>query len=283
MVPLPYIAVNVLVCAIAVCVTVLISKRRVFATVWATSVVSVMVIGLAVERNPEWIASLIVWTAPGLVFVTNQSLAAAAVLATLMGASAAEPAARVRATVLGLALVCTALWSCSWLYGPIPAGLTGKADKTGYCGQTSEDSCSAAAAVMLLHHYGIETTERRMADLCLTRDRIGTSPLGLYRGLAVEAATRNLRLRMTAVHHLDQLKTPCIVEIGLKPGVPTTVAKRMESYGWAPGLRHTIVIERADPHGRWWDVADPDYGRERWPTDGIGYIWNGCELTLTPD
>ena len=55
------------------------------------------------------------------------------------------------------------------------------------CLQTSQVSCTPAAAATLLAAHGIKTTEEEMALLCLT-NREGTPMQGLYRGLKLKTA-----------------------------------------------------------------------------------------------
>ena len=54
----------------------------------------------------------------------------------------------------------------------------------------------------------------------------------------------------------------------------------MAGYGWPRGLRHAVVVLAADPAGEWLEVADPSYGRERWPAEGIEWLWDGQALVL---
>ena len=58
------------------------------------------------------------------------------------------------------------------------------------CLQTSPRTCTPACAATLLSLHGIDTTERDMAQLCLTRQGRswygGTSWQGLYRGIETE-------------------------------------------------------------------------------------------------
>ena len=58
----------------------------------------------------------------------------------------------------------------------------------GVCRQSSQASCGAAAGATLARFYDLETSEKEMAQACLTRQG-GTSLCGLYRGL--RKATKN--------------------------------------------------------------------------------------------
>jgi predicted double-glycine peptidase len=190
----------------------------------------------------------------------------------------------VRAGILTAVLLVAAGWSYAWYFSSPPEKLSGRLDKTGFVYQSSDDSCSAAAAAMLLNRYGIKSDEAAMARLCLTRQKQGTPPLGLFRCLAVAGGKKNLRPRFVRLGNPAQLYgvSPCIVPIGVKSDAPHDVKLKMEDYGWNPGQRHAVVIMDADKAGQWVDVADPTYGRERWPTKGIEFIWDGQAVTLRP-
>lgn len=278
--PLPYIAFHVGLSILCTIVTLRIAKHNAARTTWALIAFVVVVGGLAIERRNEWAWSAFNWGMPNLVYFINQSLLGALVLTALMFSMAIGTWAKLRAIVLGLPLLGAALWSYSWLYEPAPPNLRGHVDKSGYCPQTSPDTCAAASAAMLLHSQGIKATEQEMAALCLTRQHKGTTPLGLYRGLALKGAQRRCTPREFKVSSPAQLRTPCIIEVGLARNVSPNIAGRMKQYGWAPGVLHAVFIGKADPHGKWIDVADPSVGRERWPTKGIEYLWDGREVTL---
>ncbi len=130
------------------------------------------------------------------------------------------------------------------------------------------------------------STEAEMERLCLTRDEIGTSPAGLFRGLAVKAAPYGLRPRPVFVSRPEQLrllKSPAIINVGLKLNTPAATATKMEGYGWSTGSGHSVVVLGTDSSGKWIDVADPTNGRERWPADDLNYLWDGCALVLVKE
>jgi hypothetical protein len=222
---------------------------------------------------------------PDLVYYTNFSLTAAAFLTVILWQVAKGAAARRRAVGLSTFLLCAALWSYAWYFRPLPPYLSGLVDETGYCRQTTYDSCSAAAAAMLLASHGIQTDEQEMADLCLTRAGAGTTPLGLFRGISLKAIDKRLRpapVFVREVADLSRLGGACITTVGLRNGAPPEVEERMLSYGWEHDVRHDIVIFAVDPAGEWMDVGDPSFGRERWPTHDLEYIWDKRVLILEP-
>ena len=120
--------------------------------------------------------------------------------------------------------------------------------------------------VTLLNRYGIKTTKAEMARLCLTRDGFGTTPLGIFRGVSIRPRKAGLRrgwcTRIPEGHFGGH--HPCLVSVGLHPAAPPEVAQELEGYGWAPGLRHGVVILSVDSTGQTVRVADPSYGLEDW-------------------
>lgn len=68
------------------------------------------------------------------------------------------------ALLIGAGLLVLKCAAVGWVMGR-PSDLLGTVEADGVCLQTSGYRCSAAAAVSLLHVYGIATTEREMAEL----------------------------------------------------------------------------------------------------------------------
>lgn len=250
------------------------------------SVLALVVGGLTLERRTDWAWSAMRLGWPDLVFFTNLSLEGVAVLLALLWRQNSKPGASGRAAVLSLAALGVALWSYGWYFTPTPAGLSGTVDRAGYCRQTSEDSCSAAAAAMVLHAHGIAATEAEMAALCLTRAGHGTTPLGLFRGLSLKCRPHGLRpalVRASSVARLHDLKGSGVISVGLDVFAPAATARKLEEYGWQRGVRHAVVVLAADPAGNWIEIADPSYGRERWPTRDpaeLRSLWDGLVLVL---
>src|SRR5690606_35884307 len=76
--------------------------------------------------------------------------------------------------------------------------------RDGVCLQTHPASCGAAAAVTLLRLEGVLTSEQAMAQACLTSAQ-GTMPLGLYRGVAIEARRQARMARVASTNPADWL------------------------------------------------------------------------------
>ena len=283
--PLPYIAFHLLLSLVCLAITLRIPRGSRTGIGLGLVLLAALIAGFAIERRQTWAWAALRFSGSGLVFLTNLSIEGAVVLLAILWRSASDRKARLRASILACLLLIAALWSYAWYFEPLPPYLTGIMNAIGYCPQTSQDSCSAASAVTLLAQYHIPATEAEMADLCLTRAGQGTSPLGLYRGLTLKAASWGFRPRLLVLggpKGLRKSACPCILSVGLKSGCPPAINDRMLSYGWEPGRQHTVVVLDADSAGKWLDVADPSYGREHWPTDDLKYLWDGYALILAP-
>lgn len=125
-----------------------------------------------------------------------------------------------------------------------PKGLTGVVNQEGVCIQSTTYSCAPAAAVTMLHRYGISATEDEMARLCATRGgstlMSGTSDAGILRGLR-----HKLRDQGTPV-----ISTPRYERIP----VPSLVAIQLN-----PRLSHCIMVAAVEPGQV--RIVDPMYGR----------------------
>jgi hypothetical protein len=245
-------------------------------------------LGFGIERIPDWAWSSYGVNWPDLVYLCNLSLEAVAALLTLLWRNAnnvRERTTRIRLTILTVVALAITFRSYAWYFQSPPANLTGEVDATGFCRQTSEDSCSAASATMLLHAQGIATTEAEMARLCLTRSDFGTRTLGLFRGVATKAQERGLTPHLASIPvgewgRAAALPLPAIISIGQRGVASAELRRTLRRQGWVPGLRHALLLVRADPAGQWIEVADPSYGRERWPTETLIYLWDGRALVL---
>jgi len=150
----------------------------------------------------------------------------------------------------------------------------------GGCEQTTPFTCSAASAATLLHLHGIAATEQEMAELCLTRR--GTSWLGLYRGLKLktQGTAWDVELvRCSAAEVRQHADRPMIMEVGLEADAPIDAAFRSE-FGWAPGVRHSVVLLASD--NRRLRIVDPSphVGREEWDDESLHLLWRGHGLRL---
>ena len=147
--------------------------------------------------------------------------------------------------------------------------------------QTTDATCSAAAAATLLSLHGIVTDEQEMADLCLTRE--GTTWKGLFRGLSLKTEWTHWDVDVFRGTPDDLNATECypvLVCAELRPDAPHEQVYR-EEYGWIPGMPHSVVVL-----GRWHDgtyvVHDPVAGREYWDEEELRDLWTGSAVRLVP-
>ena len=150
----------------------------------------------------------------------------------------------------------------------------------GVCRQTSNASCSAAAAATLLDTVGISSDESEMARLCLTRPD-GTSMLGLYRGLKVKTQGTGWKPVPFAGMSLEELERSMhgavLLSVELEPG--TKNAEHFRRWGWDVGMRHSVVIYEFLP-GNLVEIGDPETGPELWTLEEFRSLWHGEAIRL---
>jgi len=167
---------------------------------------------------------------------------------------------------------------CSWMsYGHLlrPTPATRDRWKGDVCRQTSQATCSAAAAVTLLKLHGIRSTETEMANLCLSTD-LGTTKFGLYRGLKIKTEGTEWEPRPLP-QSVDKLISdgvcPALISVRIDPG--QNVDLRYErDWGWVPGVSHTVVL-LAFHEDETVEIADPSVGKEEWRLQGIRDLYKG--------
>lgn len=156
-------------------------------------------------------------------------------------------------------------------------------DKLGTCLQTTQQTCSPAAAATLLKKHGIEATEREMAALCLTRR--GTTWQGLYRGLKLKTHGTNWDVEVFRCEADDLARhtgSPLLISVGLdQTSLRDTDYTR--ELGWIPGVSHSVVLERFSTGGAA-VIADPsqEMTREHWDAETLRTLWRGYAFRLVP-
>jgi len=145
--------------------------------------------------------------------------------------------------------------------------------------QTTDSTCSAAAAATLLSLYDISSDEQEMAELCLTRD--GTTWKGLFRGLLLKTRTSpwNVEVFHSSVDEL--LKTddlPVVLCTRLHLDHPYAKQYQRE-WGWIPGTSHSVVVITQVRPGEF-IVHDPVAGKEVWTEDDLRALWGGDGMRL---
>lgn len=164
----------------------------------------------------------------------------------------------------------------------------------GVCRQSHDASCAAAAAATLLLQHQIYSTERNMAQACLTSSE-GTMALGTYRGLCI--ATQGKDIRPRAVVYGNGLpspkqllkKLPMLAHVDFEAnhrdsasqhGFVSIGIQRLLSQSSRNDFgRHTVVLLDTLPNDKWL-VADPAVGRVVWSDAELRRIWNGEAIYL---
>jgi hypothetical protein len=147
--------------------------------------------------------------------------------------------------------------------------------------QTTDSTCSAAAAATLLSLHGIATDEQEMADLCLTRE--GTTWKGLFRGLSLKTEWTPWQVdvfRGTPADLDAPNSYPVLVCAELRRNAPFEQVYQ-EEYGWIPGTPHSVVV-LGRAHDGTYIIHDPVAGREFWDEEEMRLLWTGSAVRLVP-
>jgi hypothetical protein len=241
--------------------------------------IAAVIAGVAILRlqpNRLWLGGLLPFSS--LIVLGNITLPAVVLVCGMAFGRMRGSALRRGAVLAPLVLLAGYDLVRPMLSSPPPLG---RMWKDGVCRQTSSESCSAASAATLLHAAGIETSEREMADLCLTREN-GTSAAGIYRGLKLKTAGCGLRVE---AFHCDiarlrdlAAQTPVLLTVELRKGAH--VDPRYErDWGWTPGVAHTVVLFHFLPNGRI-EIGDPDVGQETWNIEALRVLWHGDGIRI---
>ena len=145
--------------------------------------------------------------------------------------------------------------------GPRPSGVVGS---DGVCKQTTGFSCEAAAAVSLLHLYGIDVTEDEMARLSLITF-VGAGVPGLYRGLriAVEPKGYRVSVRRLSWNGLASVRFPFLAQVSSRFPID-----------------HMVCVLAVTPERLL--VIDPSLGKHWLARDSFLERWRGVIVVVEP-
>jgi hypothetical protein len=176
-----------------------------------------------------------------------------------------------RRSIVTVALVGACLTS---VYSPILAAPPTLQDRWDgdVCLQTSQASCTPAAAATLLSAHGIQATEQELALLCFTSNQ-GTNMLGLYRGLKLKTAGTAWDVYMFDHATIDDLRGagPAILSVELRD---QRLERHVQTWGWIPGVPHSVVFLGFIDETKVM-IGDPSTGREVWTLDDLRLLWHG--------
>ncbi len=149
------------------------------------------------------------------------------------------------------------------------------------CRQTTPFTCSAASAATILHTLGVDSSEKEMAQLCLTGE--GTTWLGLYHGLAIRLRGTGYRVEFFegSIAELDAatLEFPVLLCCRLSTDVAQIFPTYQEDAGWIPGVAHSTVL--FGHINQIYVVGDPSQNSvELWSDRDIANLWTGQGLRI---
>jgi len=250
--------------------------------------------GRALWRLPAWIFRLTIGlTVCGVALV---GIALCTSLADLTGAWLHAVGGTLAVTCVAALLLLGVVWrkpgrSTSSLFLAVVIGLAGlllfqdgggrlfwrslasslwenKPDRNGLLSQTTGWTCSPATAAMLLHRYGISSSEGELAYLA------GTSLLGTDLYSITDALNAKLRAHGSGY----QARIEAVVyEVWVGRGEPFLVPVNL------PGLgAHAVLVERAEPEGVL--LVDPRFGtRQRQSRQEFLAVWIGRGIRVAMD
>ncbi|MEM6689770.1 MAG: cysteine peptidase family C39 domain-containing protein [Planctomycetota bacterium] len=146
----------------------------------------------------------------------------------------------------------------------------------GICMQSHPSTCGAAASSTLLNLAGIRLNERSMVEACLTSS-LGTEPLGIFRGLSIVTAGRNLRPAV-----VDEI--PARWQSGDLPNIALVTlekprATKIDLVLGANREGHAIVVLGRTEDGQWL-IGDPAVGRTIWTDEDFRSRFTGEAIAL---
>lgn len=165
---------------------------------------------------------------------------------------------------VGLFLVCGQRLLTTALFDP--STMTGVVMRDGVCPQTTDYTCGASAAATLLAHYGIEASEREMAERCWTNSLTGTDEFCVARGLRQKLAGsgRVVRIRPATWEELAARTEPVMVTIKFQFLVDHWV----------------VVFSASDKRVI---VGDPLAGKQGYSKTQFLEKWRGVMVTAEPE
>jgi len=197
---------------------------------------------------------------------------------------------RTRFHRIRIALLCLVLFGLSlkpyksWFL-PIQESREHIMDENGVCRQSTADTCSAAAAVTLLHHYGINSTETEVARLAHTRPGSGTSRLGLFRALKILTRGKpGMRVRIVRCDGESLLRRnrPAVITVGLTENPRTEEEiKAATLWNWQPGAVHDVTfLGRDETNPLKIRIGEPEFGLEKWDAGALDFLYKNMAIFI---
>ncbi|MBC7968045.1 MAG: hypothetical protein H7Z17_19215 [Fuerstia sp.] len=153
------------------------------------------------------------------------------------------------------------------------------------CLQTTPYTCSAASAATILHSLGIPSSEKEMAELCLTGE--GTTWLGLYHGLSIRLQGSGYGVEFFEGNLADldvaTAEFPVLLCCRLSSEVDIANPNYRNEAGWKPGVAHSAVLFGClkDFNEIVYVVGDPSQKHvEFWSQQDVENLWTGQGLRV---
>ena len=153
------------------------------------------------------------------------------------------------------------------------------------CLQTTRYTCSAAAAATILHSLGVPSSEKEMAELCLTGE--GTTWLGLYHGLSIRLQGTGFGVEFFEGNLADldvaTADFPVLLCCQLSNEVDSANPEYREDAGWRPGVAHSTVLFGYMKvfYEDVYVVGDPSQKHvELWSQQDVANLWTGQGLRI---
>ncbi|MHC4643066.1 MAG: cysteine peptidase family C39 domain-containing protein [Planctomycetota bacterium] len=180
-----------------------------------------------------------------------------------------------RRAVLVLALLAASSMDlfCYFIY-PRPEG--GNVTAKWLSIQTTESTCSAAAAASLLRIYGIEVSEKEMIRACLSTIK-GTPWQGVWRGVNLYAHPNYKAVLVRGIDR-ENIEFPILISAEFNSNSEEHT-KYVSRWGWKPGTPHSVVLFERTENG-YLTVGDPAIGIERWDDEALEVLWDGQGIVL---
>lgn len=149
------------------------------------------------------------------------------------------------------------------------------------CLQTTPYTCSAASAATILHALGVTSSEKEMAQLCLTGE--GTTWLGLYHGLSIRLQGTGFGVEFFEGDLMELDEATADYPVLLCCRLSAEVDRKNPDYryddGWKLGVAHsTVLFGRVNEV---YVIGDPSQKfLELWSDDDIRNLWTGQGLRI---
>jgi hypothetical protein len=175
--------------------------------------------------------------------------------------------------ILVLLAVSSMDFLCYFIY-PRPEG--GNVTEKWLSMQTTESTCSAAAAASLLRIHGIEVSEKEMIRVCLSTIK-GTPWQGVWRGVNLYAPPEHKAVLIRGIDSKN-IEFPMLISAEFDSSNEEHT-KYVSQWGWKPGTPHSVVLFERTKDG-YLTVGDPSIGIDRWDNEALEVLWNGQGIVL---